>query len=114
AIKVNEDMTTGVIDRFRSMPIAAAAVLAGHVVASVVRNLASTVVVLGVALLVGFRPEGDPVAWLGVAGLLALYMTAVSWLAAAFGLVASDAEAAGAFAFGIMFLPYVSSAFVPT
>jgi len=106
AIKVNEDMTNGVIDRFRSMPIAGSAVLTGHVVASVMRNLVSTVVVLGVALAVGFR--------LAVAGVLTLYMTAISWLAAAFGLVAGSAEGAGAFSFFIMFLPYLSSAFVRT
>ena len=114
AIKVNEDMTNGVIDRFRSMPIAGAAVLAGHVVASVARNLVSTVIVLGVAVAIGFRPDGDPLAWLGVVGVLTLYMSAISWLAAAFGLVARSAEGAGAFSFVIMFLPYLSSAFVPT
>jgi ABC-2 type transport system permease protein len=114
AIKVNEDMTNGVIDRFRSMPIAGSAVLTGHVVASVVRNLVTTVVVVGVAVLVGFRPQGDVLAWLGVVGVLTLYMTAISWLAAAFGLVARSAEGAGAFSFFIMFLPYLSSAFVPT
>jgi ABC-2 type transport system permease protein len=114
AVKVNEDMTSGVIDRFRSMPIAGSAVLAGHVVASVARNLVSTVVVLGVALVVGFRPGSEPLAWLAVVALLALYMTAVSWLAAAFGLIARSAEGAGAFSFFIMFLPYLSSAFVPT
>jgi len=114
AIKVNEDMTNGVIDRFRSMPITGTAVLTGHVVASVVRNLASTVVVLGVAFLVGFRPHGDVLAWLAAAGVLTLYMAAISWLAASFGLVARSAEGAGAFSFFIMFLPYLSSAFVPT
>ena len=106
-------MTTGVVDRFRSLPIAGSAVLTGHVVASVVRNLVSTAIVLGVALLVGFRPSGDIAAWLGVLGLLLAFMTAVSWLAACFGLLARSAEAAGAFAFVVMFLPYVSSAFVP-
>jgi ABC-2 type transport system permease protein len=113
AVKVNEDMTNGVIDRFRSMPIAGSAVLTGHVVASVVRNLASTVVVLGVALLIGFRPHGGAFAWLGVVGVLTLYMTTISWLSAAFGLIARSAEGAGSFSFLVMFVPYLSSAFVP-
>lgn len=114
AVEVNVDMTTGVIDRFRSLPIVASAVLTGHVVASVLRNLLSTLIVFGVALLMGFRPTAGPLEWLGVLAVLVLFMTAVSWLAAAFGLLVSSTEAAGSFAFVIMFLPYVSSAFVPT
>ncbi len=114
AVGVNTDMTNGVIDRFRSLPIAGSAVLTGHVVASVVRNLVSTSLVLVVALLIGFRPVGGPLAWLGVVGVLLLFMAGVSWLAACFGLLARSPEAAGAFSFVIMFLPYLSSAFVPT
>ena len=112
AVSVNQDMTTGVIDRFRSLDIPASAVLAGHVVASMARNLVSTLLVLGVALLIGYSPDASLGEWLGVLGLLLLFMTAVSWLAAAYGLLASSAEAAGAFSFFILFLPYVSSAFV--
>ena len=67
-----------------------------------------------VALLIGFHPRAGPAEWLGVAGLLLAFMTAISWLAACFGLLAGSAEAAGAFTFVVMFLPYVSSAFVPT
>jgi ABC-2 type transport system permease protein len=114
AVSVNQDMTTGVIDRFRSLPIASSGVLTGHVVASVLRNLLSTVIVLGVALLIGFEPRAGVLDWLGVAGVLLAFMVAISWLAACFGLLASSAEGAGAFSFAIMFLPYVSSAFVPT
>ncbi|MBB5959505.1 ABC-2 type transport system permease protein [Saccharothrix tamanrassetensis] len=114
SVGVNTDMTTGVIDRFRSLPIAASAVLAGHVVASVARNVVSTSLVLVVALLIGFRPAGGPIAWLGVAGVLLLFMTGISWLAACFGLLARRPETAGAFSFVVMFLPYLSSAFVPT
>jgi ABC-2 type transport system permease protein len=114
AVAVNDDMTSGVIDRFRSLPIAAPAVLAGHVAASMLRNVASTLVVLVVALVVGFSPHGGPLAWLGVLGLLLAFMAAISWLAACFGLLARSAEAANAFAFVVMFLPYLSSAFVPT
>jgi ABC-2 type transport system permease protein len=114
AVAVCEDMTTGVVDRFRSLPIAASSVLTGHVVASVLRNLVSTGLVVAVALLIGFHPHADVGEWLAVAGLLLVFMTAISWVAACVGLVASNAEAAGAFSFVVMFLPYVSSAFVPT
>jgi ABC-2 type transport system permease protein len=113
AVSVNQDMATGMVDRIRSLPIAGTALLTGHVVASVLRNAASTVIVIGIALAIGFDAGGDPLDWLGVAALLALFMTAISWLAAAFGLLARSAEAAGAFSFVVMFLPYLSSAFVP-
>jgi ABC-2 type transport system permease protein len=112
AVAVNRDMTTGVIDRFRSLDIATSAVLTGHVVASLARNVVSTLLVLGVALLIGFSPDASALEWLGVLGLLLLFMAAISWLAAAFGLVARSAESAGAFSFFVLFLPYVSSAFV--
>ncbi|WP_433271726.1 ABC transporter permease [Actinosynnema sp. CS-041913] len=114
AVGVNVDMTTGVIDRFRSLPIASSAVLTGHVVASVVRNAVATSLVLVVALLIGFRPAGGPLAWLGVAGVLLLFMVGVSWLGACFGMLTKRPEAAGAFSFVVLFLPYLSSAFVPT
>ncbi len=113
AVSVNGDMTTGVIDRFRSLPIAGSAPLTGHVIASILRNLVSTVLVLGVALLLGFDPTASALEWLGVLGVLLAFMAAISWLAAAFGLLARSAEAAGAFSFIVLFLPYVSSAFVP-
>ena len=83
-------------------------------VASVMRNIVSTTLVFGVALAIGFRPAAGPLDWLGVFALLLLFMVAISWLAAAFGLLARDPEAAGAFTVIVMFLPYVSSAFVPT
>jgi ABC-2 type transport system permease protein len=113
AVSVNQDMTTGVVDRFRSLPIVSSALLTGHVIATVLRNVVSTVLVIGVALLVGFRPTASALDWLAVAGLLLLFMCAISWLAACFGLLARSAESAGAFSFAIMFLPYLSSAFVP-
>ncbi len=114
AIGVNTDMTTGVIDRFRSLPIAASSVLTGHVVASVLRNMVSTAVVVAIALAIGFRPDAGVLDWLGVVALLVAFMAAISWVATAFGLLAKTAEAAGAFSFFVMFLPYLSSAFVPT
>jgi ABC-2 type transport system permease protein len=79
----------------------------------VVRNVASTVLVLGVALALGFRPHAGPLDWLAVAGVLLAFVVAVSWMAAAIGLVASSPEAANGFTFVVMFLPYASSAFVP-
>src|SRR5918995_2326877 len=113
AVSVTYDMTSGIIDRFRSMDVGGAAVLAGHVTASVVRNLASTVLVFGVAFLIGFRPSAGPLDWLAAAGILVLFILAISWLSAAFGLLARSPEAAGGFSFLVMFLPYPSSAFVP-
>jgi ABC-2 type transport system permease protein len=114
AVRVNEDMTSGVIDRFRSLPIVGTAVLTGQVVASVLRNLVATVAVLAVALIIGFRPHASALDWLAVIGILIAFMTAVSWLAAWFGLLAKSAETANAFSMIVMFLPYLSSAFVPT
>jgi ABC-2 type transport system permease protein len=113
AVSVSQDMTGGIVDRLRSMDVGGASVLAGHVAASVVRNVASTVLVVGVALALGFRPVADPVAWLEVAAVLLAFVVAVSWLAAAIGLLAGSPEAANGFTFFVMFLPYASSAFVP-
>ncbi|CRK49184.1 ABC transporter permease [Rhodococcus sp. RD6.2] len=113
AISVSTDMTEGIVDRFRTLPIAQSAFLTGHVLASVARNLLTTALVVGVAVVMGFRPTTDPVRWLGVLGVLSLFLFAVSALSAALGLVARTPEAAGGFTFVIMFVPYVSSAFVP-
>jgi ABC-2 type transport system permease protein len=113
AISVSRDMTTGIIDRFRTMPLRSGAVLSGHVVASLVRNLVATGVVILVALLVGFRPDATPLGWLAAFGLVALYILTITYLFAAIGLAASSPEAASGFGFILLFLPYVSSAFVP-
>lgn len=112
AMRVTEDMRTGVVDRFRSMGVTGTPMLAGHVAASVVRNILATAMVLSVALLIGFRPAVDPLAWLAAAGLLLAYLVAVSWLAAGVGLLARTPEGASGFTFFLMFLPYPSSAFV--
>jgi ABC-2 type transport system permease protein len=106
-------MTGGIVDRLRSLDVGGTAVLAGHVAASLARNAASTGLVVGVALLIGFHPTAGPLDWLGVIGVLALFVAAISALAAAVGLLAGSPEAANGFAFFIMFLPYASSAFVP-
>jgi ABC-2 type transport system permease protein len=113
AMAVALDMTTGVIDRFRTLPIASAAVITGHVTASVARNAVSTALVIGVALIAGFRPVADPGRWLAAAGLLLALIIAISWLAACFGLLAKSVETANAITFVVAFAPYVSSAFVP-
>lgn len=114
AENVHLDMTVGLIDRFRSLPILSSAVLTGHVVTSIVRNLLSTLLVIGVALLLGFRPTINPLAWLAALGILVLYILAISWLGVIVGLAAKSRDGAGAFSFFVLFTPYISSAFVPT
>jgi ABC-2 type transport system permease protein len=113
AVAVATDMSSGIVDRFRSMPVAAWTVLAGQIVASLARNLLATALVIGVGLAVGWRPTGGALDWLGAAGLIVLFITALSWLAACFGLVAGSPEAATGATFALMFIPYLSSAFVP-
>lgn len=114
AVAVAMDMENGIVDRFRSMPITSSAVLTGHVTASLVRNLVATTLVIGVALLVGWRPNATPLEWLAAIGVAVLFIASISWLSAAFGLLAGNAEAANGYTIVIMFVPYVSSAFVPT
>ncbi|MCX6467315.1 MAG: ABC transporter permease [Pseudonocardiales bacterium] len=113
ASAVAADMHGGMVDRLRTLPIRGSAVLTGHVVASLARNGVSTLLVVAVALLVGFRPTAGPLEWVLAAGLLTLYVAALSWLAAAFGVIAGSVESAGVFGFVMLFLPYISSAFVP-
>jgi ABC-2 type transport system permease protein len=113
AVSVSHDMSGGIVDRFRSLDVGGAAVLGGHVAASVVRNAASTVLVLGVGVLVGFRPHASALDWLAAAALLLAFVVALSWFAAVIGLLAKTPEGASGFTFFVMFLPYPSSAFVP-
>jgi ABC-2 type transport system permease protein len=113
AVYVANDMRTGIIDRFRTMPLRAGAVLTGHVVASVLRNLIATAIVIGVGVLVGFRPSANAWEWIGLAGLIALYILAITYLFAAIGLAAGSPEGANGYGFVLLFLPYLSSAFVP-
>ena len=114
ATAVAADMTSGMVDRLRSMPITGSAVLTGHVGASVARNALATAVVLAAAVAMGFRPDAGVVEWAAVLGLLLLYVLALSWLAAGLGAAASSVQSAGALSFFMLFLPYLSSAFVPT
>jgi ABC-2 type transport system permease protein len=113
AVAVATDMSTGIVDRFRSMPIAAWTVLAGQIVASLARNLLATALVIGAGLAVGWRPTGGPLDWAAALGLIVLFITALSWLAACFGLVVGSPEAANGATFIFMFIPYLSTAFVP-
>jgi ABC-2 type transport system permease protein len=113
AVSVSHDMSAGIIDRFRALDVSGAAVLTGHVAASAARNSISTVLVLGLAFLIGFRPSAGPLDWLAAAGVLLLFILAMSWLSATIGLLAKSPEAASGFTFMVMFLPYASSAFVP-
>lgn len=113
AVSVSQDMTGGIVDRFRSMDVAGASVLAGHVAASVARNVASTVLVFGVAFLIGFQTNASPLDWLAAGGMLLVFVLAMSWLSAAIGLLTTSPEAANGFTWFVMFLPYPSSAFVP-
>jgi ABC-2 type transport system permease protein len=108
------DMKGGLFERFQSMPIARSSVLWAHVLTSLVANLISLVVVVLVALLMGFRSGADVLDWLAVAGILLLFTLALTWLAVIPGLTASSIEGASAFAYPLIFLPFISSAFVPT
>lgn len=108
------DVSGGIFERFQSMPIARSSVLWGHVLTSIVANAVSLVLVVGVALLMGFRTGAGPVAWLAVAGLLLLFTLALTWLAVIPGLTATSADGVTGFATPLTFLPFISSAFVPT
>jgi ABC-2 type transport system permease protein len=108
------DLQGGIFERFQSMPIARSSVLWAHVLTSLVANLVSVVVVVLVGLLMGFRSGAGVLAWLGVAGILVLFTLALTWLAVIAGLSAKTVDGASAFSYPLIFLPFISSAFVPT
>jgi ABC-2 type transport system permease protein len=108
------DMQSGIFQRFHTMPIARSSVLWAHVLTSLVANLLVLVIVVLVALLMGFRSGAGAMTWLAVAGILILFTLALTWIAVIAGLSAKSADGAGAFAYPILLLPFVSSAFVPT
>jgi ABC-2 type transport system permease protein len=114
ALRLFTDMQSGIFERFQSMPIARSGVLWAHVLTSLVANLLSLMVVVGVAVLMGFRSGAGVLAWLAVAGILLLFTLALTWIAVIAGLAAKTAEGGGAFAYPLIFLPFLSSAFVPT
>ena len=114
AFRLFLDMQSGIFERFQSMPIARSSFLWAHVLTSLVANLNSLVVVVLVALLMGFRSGAGVLAWLAVAGILILFTLALTWIAVIPGLSAKSADGASAFAYPLIFLPFISSAFVPT
>jgi ABC-2 type transport system permease protein len=114
ALRLFLDMQSGIFERFQSLPIARSGVLWAHVLTSLVAILVSLVVVVLVAALIGFRSEAGVPAWLAVAGILLLFSLALTWIAVIAGLSAQSVEGAGAFAYLLIFLPFISSAFVPT
>jgi ABC-2 type transport system permease protein len=108
------DMQSGIFERFHSMPIARPSVLWGHVLTSLVSNAVSVMIIFLVGLLIGFRSSADLLAWLAVGGILALFTLALTWIAVIAGLLANSPDGASAFSYPIVFLPFISSAFVPT
>jgi len=108
------DLQSGIFERFQSMPIARSAALWAHVLTSLVANVVALVLVVLVAWAMGFRSGAGPLAWLAVAGLLVLFTLALTWLAVIAGLAATSTDGAGGFAYPLIFLPFLSSAFVPT
>jgi ABC-2 type transport system permease protein len=114
AFRLFLDMQSGIFERFQSMPIARSSVLWAHVLTSLVANLISIVVVVIVALVMGFRSGAGVVAWLAVAGMLILFTLALTWIAVIAGLSAKSVSGASAFSYPLIFLPFISSAFVPT
>ncbi|HMI09600.1 MAG TPA: ABC transporter permease [Candidatus Saccharimonadales bacterium] len=114
AVRVNMDLQKGIINRFKTMPVAPSSILGGHAVSSVASNLFSVLLVILVALIVGFRPSAGIVEWLLFGGLLTLFTAATTWLAIMFGLLAKTVEGAGSFSYLLLLLVFVSPAFTPT
>ena len=114
AVRLFMDMQGGIFERFQSLPIARSSVLWSHVLTSLVANLISLVVVVLIAVAMGFRSGAGALAWLAVTGILIIFTLALTWIAVIPGLSAKTVDGAGAFAYPLIFLPFISSAFVPT
>jgi ABC-2 type transport system permease protein len=114
AFRLFNDLQSGIFERFHSMPIARSSVLWGHVLTSLVSNAISVAAIVLVALLMGFRSSAGVLAWLAVAGILLLFTLTLTWIAVIAGLSAKSTDGAAAFSYPIIFLPFISSAFVPT
>jgi len=114
AVAVAHDMQGGMVDRVRSMPVASATLLVGHAVASVGKNLVPIGIVFGLAVALGFRAEAGVAGWAAAVGVILLWVLAITWVATFVGVAVRSVDAASGFTFGMLFLPYVSSAFVPT
>ena len=113
AVSVATDMTEGIVARFRTMAISRASVLTGHVVGSLIQSLLSVAAVIGIALLVGFRPTAGPAGWFAAIGILALFVLGVTWLSVALGLISRSAEGASNIPMPLLILPFLGSGFVP-
>jgi ABC-2 type transport system permease protein len=114
AVRLFTDTQGGIFERFQSLPIARSSALWSHVLTSLAANLISLVIVVLVAVGMGFRSGAGALAWLAIAGILVLFTLALTWIAVIAGLSAKTVEGAGAFAYPLIFLPFISSAFVPT
>jgi ABC-2 type transport system permease protein len=114
AFRLFTDVSGGIFERFQSMPIARSALLWSHVLTSVVANLTTLVLVVLVALVMGFRSGAGVLAWLAVLGIMVLFTLALTWLAVVPGLTAKTVDGVSGFSYPLIFLPFISSAFVPT
>jgi len=114
AVRLFTDVTSGLFERFHSMPIARSSVLWAHVVTSLVANLISVVIILVLGFVMGFRTSATPLAWLAIFGILTLFTLALTWIAIIAGLAAKTVDGASGFSYPLIFLPFISSAFVPT
>ena len=114
AYRLFMDVQKGIFQRFNSMPIKSSSALWGHVLTSLVSNMITVVVIFLVALIMGFRSSAGILEWLAVAGILVLFTLALTWIAVIPGITAKSMEGASAFSYPLLFLPFISSAFVPT
>lgn len=114
AVRLSMDLQKGIISRFRTMPLAPSSVLSGQALSSTLSNLFSVLLVMVVAIIVGFRSPAGATAWLGLVGMLVLFTLATTWMAMFFGLLASSVEGAGAFSYILLLLIFISPSFVPT
>src|SRR3954469_3188309 len=114
AVRLFTDLQSGIFERFHSMPIARSSVLWAHVLTSLASNAITVVIIVLVGLVMGFRTSAGILAWLAVAGLLALFTLALTWVAVIAGLSAKSVDGAAGFSYPLIFLPFISSAFVPT
>jgi ABC-2 type transport system permease protein len=114
ALRINNDVTKGIFERFHSMPIAKSSILGGHVIASLILNIVSLLAILLIAFLMGFRPDAGLAGWLLAALILTLSILGMTWMGVTFGLLAKSYEGAGVFSYILIGLLFISSAFVPT
>lgn len=114
AFRLNNDVQKGIINRFKTMPVSPSSILGGQAASSTLSNLASCLLVLGAAFLIGFRSSAGPIEWIIFAGMVVLFTLAMTWMAIFFGLLAKSAEGASSFSYILMLLIFISPSFVPT